>query len=186
MVPRLAHASAIVGDCALIESCRVVRLTGIPHHQPGERGLLRQGGLEAADDVDADAFFATAMDRPELTEQRERRPIVRRTDGETAKAVRHDADDFGRDPVDEHAAAQHRRVTRELPVPTLVTEHHHRLPLGPLIVAGEQRPSQRGLDAEDLEEVAGNQRAGHHPAIDAAVEIGQLRIGVGKDVRLAP
>ena len=54
-----------------------------------------------------------------------------------------------------------------------------------LVVGRRQRASHRGADADHLEEVAGDERAEHHAPVDAAVDVGQLRVGVGEDVGLA-
>ena len=67
------------------------------------------------------------MDRANVAEHRERRPIVVGCDGQSAKSLGHHADDLERDPIDEQVATENGRVARKQPVPTAVTEDHHRL-----------------------------------------------------------
>ena len=127
------------------------------------------------------------MDRANPTEHRERRPIVVRcTDGQSAKSLGHDAHDFERDPIDEQLAAENGRVARKQPVPSAVAEDHHRLSRGWLVVGRRQRASDRGVDAEHLEEVARDERAEHPATVEAAVDIGNDAVGVGEDVGLTP
>ena len=57
-------------------------------------------------------------------------------------------------PLTTHAAADHRRIAREQPLPAAMTEHDHRPAGEPLVVFRRQRAPERGLDAEHLEEVA--------------------------------
>ena len=135
--------------------------------------LARQARLQASDDVEADSRLAALVHRADLTEHRERRPIVVGCDdGQSAKSLGHHADDLEREPVDEQAATENGRVARKQPVPSAVTEDHHRLSRGWLVVGGRQRAAHRGADAEHLEEVAGDERAVHQTPVHAAVDVG--------------
>jgi hypothetical protein len=51
-----------------------------------ERG--REAAAEEHADADADGVFASFLDSVELAEDRERRPVVRRSDRESSKAFR--------------------------------------------------------------------------------------------------
>ena len=124
------------------------------------------------------------MERADQTEHRERRPVVVGCDGESAKFLGHDADDLERDPIDEHVATENGRVARKQPVPSAVTQDHHRLSRGWFIVGRRQRASHRGADAHHPEEVARDERAKHQTPVDEAVDLGPLRVGVGEDVGL--
>ena len=112
-------------------------------------------------------------------------PNSRRVDGQSAKSFGHDADDLEREPIDEQPATENGRVARKQPVPSAVAEDHHRLSRGRLVVGRRQRASDRGADAEHLEEVARDERAAHQAPVDEAVDIGDLRVGVGEDAGLA-
>ena len=93
--------------------------------------------------------FASRPDRSgEDAEHRERRPVVVRCDGQSAKFLGHYADDLEREPTDEQAATENGRVARKQPIPSAVTEDHHRLSRGRLVVGRRQRASHRGADAD--------------------------------------
>ena len=100
--------------------------------------LPRQTRLQASDDVEADSRLAAPIARANVTEHRERRPIVVGCDGQSAKSFRHHADDLERDPVDEQAVTENGRVARKQAVPSAVAEHHHRLSRESLVVGRHQ------------------------------------------------
>ena len=81
-----------------------------PHREGGRRRLRRQPRLQPPDDLDGDLVFSSCRGVAELPGERERRPVVGRSDAEPPKAVGHDADDLVRRAVDHHAAADHRRI----------------------------------------------------------------------------
>ena len=83
--------------------------------------------------------------------------IIGRSDGEAPKAVGHDADDLVRRAVDRHAAADHLPIAPEQLAPSRVAQHDHRPAGKPLVVSGQQRPPERGLDPQHLKEVAGDE-----------------------------
>ncbi len=65
-----------------------------------------------------------------------------------------------------------------------VAQHDHRIPAR-LVVRRSEGPADRGIDADDLEEIAGDERHRRHPAIDAEVDVGHGGIRVGEDTGLA-
>jgi hypothetical protein len=102
-----------------------------------------------------------------LVRQPERRPVIGRHDAQPAEVLRHDTDDRVRHAVDADIPADDGRIVREQPAPSAMTEHEHR-PAGRRIVVGwHQRASARRLDAEHVEEVAGDESAPHWAAVDA-------------------
>ncbi len=146
MVPRLG--SSVMFEVPRSIGLRV-RLARIPDGESRPCRLPRHARLQASDDVEADSRrrFAVPMDRANVTEHRERRPIVVGCDGQSAKFLGHHADDLERDPIDEQVATENGRVARKQPVPSAVTEDHHRLSRGWLVVGRRQRASHRGADA---------------------------------------
>ena len=104
-------------------------------------------------------------------------------DLEAAEPRRHHADDLERRAADEHGPSQHVRIAVEVAGPAPVAQHDDRI-AARLVVGGREGASHHGIDADDLEEVAGDQRHRHHPAIDAEIDVGQRRIGVGEDAGL--
>ncbi len=62
-----------------------------------------------------------------------------------------------------------------------MTEYDHRLPGGPLVVWRGQRASERRVDAQHLEEIAGDQCATHQPTVHAAVDAAQHGDGIRED-----
>ena len=70
--------------------------------------------------------------------------------------------------VHDEGAADDAGIAAERAVPELVPEQHHRSDAGPLVVVGEA-PAEDGPDAEDVEELPGDD-AGLHPHRFAAAE----------------
>ena len=105
-------------------------------------------------------------------ELRQRRPEVGCADLEAAETGRHDADDLERRAVDEHGPSQHVRIAIEAAIPALVAQHDHGIAARPLVIRGTEGASHHGIDAHDLEEIAGDERDRHHPAVDAQVDVG--------------
>ena len=62
-----------------------------------------------------------------------------------------------------------------------MTEHKHRPAGEPLIVSGRQRAAQRGVHTQDLEEVAGDERASYRAAAGAGRDVRHHGECVGKD-----
>ena len=90
--------------------------------------LPRHARLQASDDVEADSSLrGLRWHRANVTEHRERRPVVVGRDGQSAKSLGHHADDLEREPIDDQAATENGGVAREQPVPSAVTEDHDRL-----------------------------------------------------------
>ena len=119
----------------------------------------------------------------ELPELRQRRPEVRGRDLEAAERRRHHADDLERLAADEHGPSQHVRIAVELAGPAPVAQHDDPM-AARLVVGGREGASHHRIDPDDLEEVAGDERRRHHPAIDAEIDVGHRRIGAGEDAGL--
>jgi hypothetical protein len=157
-------------DAAAV-GCARVGPACIPDSEAGQSRLPRQSGLQPSDDVDGHVVFASGVDRAELTEQRQRRPIVGWADVQSAKAVRHDAHDHVRQSVDQHAAPDNGRVVRQQSRPRPVAEDDDGPGRESFVVAGLQRAANLCADTQHLKEVARDECAAHHPAVDAAVDL---------------
>ena len=123
------------------------------------------------------------MGPAEVADERERRPEVRRSDDEPAKAFRHDADNLERDSVHQERAVEHAGIAREVSRPGAMAEDNGRT-AAELVVRRCERAATRGADAEDVEEVPRHERALHPPAFDPGVDV-HRREGIGEDARLA-
>ena len=79
----------------------------IPHEELRECLTARQTRLQPPDDNEAAGLFASLFaDGPEVTEQRERRPVVRRRDGgKSSKVLRHHAHNLERRTVHSNTRA---------------------------------------------------------------------------------
>ena len=120
-----------------------------------------------------------------LTERRQRRPIVVGSHRQSAKSLGHHTDNLERDPVNQEAASKNGGVAGKQPSPAAVAEDHHRLSSRWLVVSRNQRASDRGGDADHLEEIARHQRAKYQAAVDAAVDVRDLRVDAGEDARFS-
>ena len=67
---------------------------------------------------------------------------------QSAKFLRHDADDLEWEPIEEQAAAEHRRVARKQPVPSAVAEDDNGLSGEWPVVGRRERATHRRIDAE--------------------------------------
>ena len=67
------------------------------------------------------------MDTAEVADERERRPEVRRSDDESSKAFRHDADNLERDSVHQDRAAENAGIAREVSRPGAMAEDEGRM-----------------------------------------------------------
>ena len=183
-VPRLG--TSVTREPARSIGTAAAGLGCIPGGELRRSHLARQAPLQASDDVEADSRLAALMHRADLTEHRERRPIVVGCDdGQSAKSLGHHADDLECEPVDEQAAAENGRVARKQPVPSAVAEDHHRLSGGWLVVGRRQRAAHRGADPEHLEEVAGYEGAVHQTSVHTAIDFVDLCIDVAEEVGLS-
>ena len=84
---------------------------------------------------------------------------------------------------DQHGPFEHLRIAIEVPMPSLVAQHDHRV--ARFIVGRRQRAAHHGCDPDDLEEIARHQRSVHDPAIDADVDVADSGVGVSEDARLS-
>ena len=130
-----------------------------------------------------DAVFAAAIARPELRELRRVAPRSRaRSTSRPRKPRRHDADDLERRAVDEHGPSEHVRIAIEAALPPLVAQHDHRVAARPLVIGRSRaRVPSPASTPSDLEEIPGDERHRHHPAVDPQIDVGQRRIGIGED-----
>ena len=74
-----------------------------------------------------DVVLAAAILRLKCSQLRQRRPEVGAADLEAAKALRCDADDFKRCVMNEHRPSDHVGIALEMAIPSLVTQHDHRI-----------------------------------------------------------
>ena len=151
----------------------------------GHCRLPRHARPQPPDDVETGSRFAARTHRANVTEHRQRRPVVVGCDGQSAKSLGHHTHDLEREPIHDQAATENGRVAREQPVPSAVTENHDWFSREGLVVARRQRAPHRGAHAEDPEEVARDERAPHHPSVNTAVDLRHLRVGVCEDAGLA-
>ena len=92
---------------------------------------------------------------------------------------------FIRRAVDHDAASDHLPIAAEQLAPSRVAQHHHRPAGKPLVVSGQQRPPERGLDSQHLKEVAGDEVRSRETALDARQGQADHREGISEDAGLA-
>ena len=156
-----------------------------PRGESRRRRLDREPRLQSPDDLDGGLVLCPRIGIAELSREREWCPVIRREDAEAAKAVGHHANDLVRRGVDEHAAADHHRITCEQLLPAHVTEHNHGSPGKPLVIPWHQRASERRPHSQGLEEVSRHERASHETALDARSNGAQHGDGIREDACLA-
>jgi hypothetical protein len=86
--------------------------------------------------------------------------------------------------MNEHRPPDHVRIALEMPIPSLVTQHDHRVAARTLIVRRREPASHDRIDADDLKEICGDQRDGHHAAIDTQIDFFDGRVRIGEDAGL--
>ena len=127
--------------------------------------------------------FAAADVRHEIGEAGERRPEVGRPDLETAEPLRHHADDLVWRAADEHRASNHVGIAVEVALPSRVAQHEDGVAAGAIVVGSAERASHDRVHAHDAEEARGHEIDRHHPPVDPQIDLVQLRVGLGEDVR---
>ena len=162
------------------------RLVRVPRRELRAGALHRHTGLQPADDVDADAVFA-CRGRPAGT-----RRAATAAPSSPARSTSSPRNPSGITPIISNGAPLTSTVRPSTfgsrlkrRCQPLIAQHDDRRCRRPRSSsAGPSARPMRALHADDLEEVAGDERDGHHPAVDAQIDVGHRRVGVGEDARL--
>src|SRR4030095_9942274 len=93
-----------------------------PSRERGCRCLRRCAWLQPPDDFNGGRVFTSCSGSAEPPGERPGRAKMRRGDAEPPKAVGHDADDFVRSSVDNHAETDHLSIAPEQFAPSRVTQ----------------------------------------------------------------
>ena len=135
--------------------------------------------------LDADAVFAAAIARAGTAASCA--SGAQKSGAATSRprnACRHHADDLERRAADEHGPSEHVRIAIEVAGPALVAQHDRPDCRLTLVVGGASARPITGSTPTTWKKLPVTSDDRHHPAVDAQIDVGHRRIGVGEDAGL--